>query len=113
LRTAIATDGPDIAGIVDKVVSAHSIDEWTSNGVKQYGIADQFFCGAGLKMISEESKRMRVVIQCFTDAKKPALMIHDAVVCKRSDSEFAKRAMTEAHQCMYTTEFRPVIKCEF
>ena len=112
--SAMQKDGLDIAGVAASIVSAHAIDQQTLfNGQTQCGIADLFFRGEGLKFITEESKRMRLLLQIFTKARKPALMIHDAVVCKRSDAKFAKRAMIDAHQAMFTTLAVPGIQREF
>jgi hypothetical protein len=112
-------EGTDIKGIVRRVAGAHKdkADKWylRNNGKakSQYGIADQFFSGIGLQMMTEESKVMKRLLTAFTKAEEPALMIHDAVVCKVSVVKFAKKAMTKAYQQLSTTDFLPVIKRSF
>ncbi len=63
--------------------------------------------------MTSESQVMFRIMKAFTAAKKPALPIHDAIVCKVSDREFAKRVMIESYQWVHSTEFEPVINREF
>jgi hypothetical protein len=64
-------------------------------------------------MMTVESRMMGVMLRLFTRAKRPALMIHDAVVCRVQDVEFTRRVMTWAWRYMLSTPYRPVIKREF
>jgi hypothetical protein len=109
----------DFKGVVERIVNAHNhpADSWKEwNGkafVSRHGIAYKFFQESGLEMMTVESNIMRVMLQAFTNAKKPALMIHDAVVCKVSDVEFTKSVMTVSYQNSLCTDFLPVVKRAF
>ena len=63
--------------------------------------------------MSSESHIMRVMLKKFTKTKEPALMSHDAVVCRVTDISFARRVMTEACRPMLSTDFTPVINGRF
>lgn len=109
----------NIKGVVSRIVLAHcdKSDEWRKwDGEKyrsKFGIGDLFFQTTGLQMMTEESKIMRQLMILFTQARKPALMIHDGLVCKVSDAKFARKAMISAYQLMLSTNFCPQIKTSF
>jgi hypothetical protein len=102
-------------GIIQRIVDAHSdkADKWMFFGKPKYGIADKFFSGDGLTLMAIESRMMHLMLKLFTRAKKPALMIHDAVVCRQQDLLFTSRVMDYAWRRMVGTGYQPVIKREF
>ena len=51
------------------------------------------------------------ILERFADAKKPALGIHDSLVVRRSDLEFAYRTIWRVYQLCF--QFPPVIKRVF
>lgn len=85
--------------IVARIIAAHP------------QIADSFFKRAGLDLMTVESRIMLQILRKFTDAKKPVLAIHDAVVCRISDVDFAKSAMKQSYRQFL--HFIPVLKREF
>ncbi len=41
---------------------------------------------------------MRHILLRFADAKKPALGIHDSLVVRKADADFAEEVMTDVYQ---------------
>lgn len=91
-----------IKGIMRRIVEAHDKP-----------VADQFFTGHGLNLMTIEARIMNLMLRYFTRAKKPALMIHDAVVCRVSDVQFTQRVMDWAWRNTIKTCFHPLINREF
>jgi hypothetical protein len=66
-------------------------------------IRDQFFCEVGLELMTEDGKIMLHILETFADEGKPALAIHDSLVVRVSDVEFAQSVM----DYVYTTFIGP------
>lgn len=101
LWDAMNCDGFDIKVLVQRIVQTH------------HQIADWFFTSSSGLMMTSESHVMFRIMKAFTEAGKPALTIHDAIVCKTADVKFAQRVMRKSYQHVHTTRFKPVIKREF
>ncbi len=102
-----------IKGITQRIIDAHGQEHWNLAGRPKFGIQDYLFIGEGLNLMKTESFIMHRMLKVFTKAKKPALMIHDAVVCRKSDVLFSKRVMEWAWRAHVNMAFFPVIKREF
>lgn len=120
LQTVIGDiEKTDIKGIVSRIVDAHSdlvaasVPPTTRIRPPHPDGCEPFFNQVGIEMITTECWVMKRLLIKFTDAKKPALMIHDGLVCKKSDATFARKAMVEAYQSVLATENLPVIKRAF
>jgi len=74
-------------------------------------ISRHFHTGVGLRLQSEDVWLMIDILTQFVQAEKPALGLHDAVVCRRSDVDFARRAMDSCYTKCF--RFHPVIKRDF
>lgn len=74
-------------------------------------IAHHFHAGTGLSLQCEDSFLMLFVMCKFQAQGKPALSLHDAILCKASDADLAERTMRYIYQLMY--EFDPVIKADW
>lgn len=74
-------------------------------------IAPYFFTGVGMELMTSDGTVMLEVMKQHRDAGKPALPIHDAVVCRASDAEWTRRVMEEAYY--YVLQHHPVIKRVF
>ena len=74
------------AGVVSRIVDAHP------------ALADLFFTGAGIELMTLDGKIMKSILLEFVDAEKPVLAIHDSVVVKRSDAKFALRTMRAVYK---------------
>ena len=86
-------------------------------GVKQFmerllethePIADQFLTEVGAELMTIDGRIMKRILKAFVDARKPVLGIHDGVVCRATDADFAKKAMRRAYFEMLG--HKPVIK---
>lgn len=60
-------------------------------------IAQYFFTGIGMELMTEDGKVMMAIMRAHRDAGKPALPIHDAVVCKASDADWTRGVMEETY----------------
>jgi hypothetical protein len=87
------------ADIVDRIVEAHP------------AISDAFFTEAGLRLMTVDGQIMLRILEAITAEGKPVLGIHDAIVCKTEDIDFAREAMVDAY-CQFH-RFEPVIKLVF
>jgi hypothetical protein len=67
-----------------------------------------FFKGLGLQLMTIESTIMLDILDKTTAAGKPALGIHDAVLCRREDENFVKSVMVSTYRTH--TGFDPVVK---
>lgn len=95
LREAV---GP-VPGLVDRMLAAHA------------PIARYFFTGIGMELMTTDGRVMLEVLKEHRDAGKPALPIHDAVVCKATDAEWTRGVMEEVYFRML--RHWPVIKRVF
>jgi hypothetical protein len=74
-------------------------------------IEEHFHTGVGLKLQAEDVWLMIDILTRFVDAGKPALGLHDAIICKQSDVDFARDAMESCYRERF--HFDPVIKQDF
>lgn len=74
-------------------------------------ISEHFCSGIGLKLQTEDAQLMLAILNRFVDERKPALGVHDAVICRRSDAAFAEAVMREAYISRF--QFEPVITTAF
>ena len=74
-------------------------------------LADQFFTNCGVELMTTDGRIMLHILEAFVDAGKPALGIHDSIVCRASDAEFAHETMTEMYRKFLL--FDPVINRVF
>jgi len=95
LRGAV---GP-VPGFVDRMLATHA------------PIAPYFFTGIGMELMTNDGRVMLEVMKQHRDAGKPALPIHDAVVCRASDAEWTRGVMEDAYT--YVLQHQPVIKRVF
>lgn len=104
------TEGTTIQGIVKRIVAAHEV--MIDRFAKQLtDIGSPFFTKYGMELMATDGQIMRSILLEFANADKPALGIHDAILCKRSDLGFAKRTMIENYR--HFMMFEPVIKRTF
>ncbi len=75
-----------VIGLVKRLEEAHAT------------IFMHFFTGVGMELMTEDGKIMMAVMRAFRDAGKPALPIHDSVVCRVSDARFARATMVETYR---------------
>ena len=86
LRTVVYDiEGSDPVDLVGRIMAAHP------------QLADRFFTGCGVDLMTTDGRIMFRILRAFADAGRPALGIHDAVVCRVSDVEFARETMTDAY----------------
>ena len=73
-------------------------------------IQKYFFTGKGLCLQGEETKIIIKVLDRFVKLGKPALSLHDAIICREEDIQLGQRLMSE----FYVQKFRfePVIKLQ-
>ena len=73
-------------------------------------IQKYFFTGRGLRLQGEETKIIIKVLDRFVKLGKPALSLHDAIICREEDIQLGQRLMSE----FYVQKFRfePVIKLQ-
>ncbi len=95
LREAV---GP-VAGFTDRLLKVHA------------PIAPYFFTGVGMELMTADGTVMLRVLCVHRDAGKPALPIHDAVVCRARDAEWTRGVMEEAYAMVL--QHQPVIKRVF
>ena len=81
------TEEISIPQIVDRVVTAHppEVSQW-------------FFCEEGLELMTADGKIMLHILLEFVEAGRPALGIHDSLVVRQSDREFAHAVMTAVYR---------------
>lgn len=66
----------------------------------------------GSRLMTKGAVIMQNIFWQFVKANKPAVSIHDAILCKRSDAKFARRIMTREYK-KRCSGYKPVIKREF
>lgn len=80
------TEGISIPELVDRVVAAHPPS-----------VAEAFFCEYGLDLMTTDGLIMLHILTAFAEAGRPALGIHDSLVVRQSDREFALATMNEVY----------------
>ena len=88
-----------VAGLVDRLLEAHA------------PIARYFFTGIGMELMTQDGIVMLTIMRAHRDARKPALPIHDSVVCRASDAEFTRVTMAGVYR--HLLAHHPVIKRVF
>lgn len=89
------TERTDPAGIVKRIVAAHP-------KLKRY-----FFADIGVRVQAIDGEIMLRILQRLTKSGRPALGIHDSVVCRVSDVRFTIKTMRDVYRTC--VEFDPVI----
>ncbi|GEM_PF-2924967 len=64
-------------------------------------------------LMSLGAAMMYDIRQKFAQENKPAFTLHDGVLCKQSDRNFAKEIMTEVYHFWVPTGFDPIINTKF
>lgn len=90
---------PDVCDVVDRILEVHA------------PIREYFFTRVGMELMTSDGKVMLAIMRAFRDARKPALPIHDAIICRVSDADFALETMTSMYLLLLAHQ--PVIKREF
>jgi hypothetical protein len=85
--------------LVERIIKAHR------------KVAHKFFTEIGSQLTTVENIVMLRVLESFALERRPALCMHDGILCKRSDGDFA-RAMMKIHY-VNVVRFEPVIKVAF
>ena len=75
----------DVWGLVDRILEVHR------------PIYKFFFTCVGMELMTMDGTVMLAIMRAFRDARKPALPIHDAVVCRASDADFTRTTMAETY----------------
>lgn len=99
LRRVVMEEVGDVAGLVDRLMEAHAT------------ITKYFFTGVGMELMTADGNIMLAIMRAFRDAGKPALPIHDSVVCRARDARFARATMVDVYQL--ATMYKPVINRVF
>lgn len=95
IRRMVEAEVGDVVALVDRLLEVHA------------PIAEYFFSGVGMELMTADGQVMLAIMCAFRDARKPALPIHDSVVCRASDAEFAEETMAHFYRVMLCHE--PVI----
>jgi hypothetical protein len=96
LRVVHDVEGIDAAELIARIKRVHQ------------PLAKLFHTHDARELMTTEGKIIKRVMLAFVAAGKPALPIHDSVVCKVSDAAFAKRVMTDAYEACHPGR-RPVV----
>ena len=86
LKILRRTEGISIPELVDRVVDAHPP-----------AVAEAFFCEYGLELMTTDGLIMLHILTAFAEAGRPALGIHDSLVVRQSDQDFALATMSEVY----------------
>ena len=89
-------DSKPVIELVNRIVDLHPV-------ASRY-----FFKGLGLQLMTIESTIMLDILDKTTEAGKPALGIHDAVLCLNEDKDYVKKLMYAVYRDRLG--FDPVIK---
>lgn len=101
LWSAMRADGYSrVAQVIDAIVEVHD-----------RRVVASFFTEKGVELMTTDGMIMLQILWAFAEADKPALGIHDAVLCKRSDAKFARKVMRDVYWKFMLRE--PVIKPSF
>lgn len=99
----------DWHSFVDRILDAHS--EIEDDFFKSFSFG-KYFVPQGNVMMTLGSAIILDILLDFVKANKPAVGIHDAIVCKTKDNNFAYKSMIRNYK-KWCAGFRPVIKKEF
>jgi hypothetical protein len=89
-----------VNGLLDRIMAAHPL------------LAEHFFSGVGIEMMTADGQIMLQILDEFVARQqRPALAIHDSLVCKASDTQIALEIMQETY--FRFCRFQPVIKQVF
>jgi len=61
-------------------------------------IRDSFYTGVGMDLMTHEASIMITTLVAMTFSGRPVLGIHDGVLCKQRDAEFAKQTLIESYR---------------
>ncbi len=89
-------EGITASGAVDRISDTHP------------EVADRFFTQIGAELQTIDGKIMRKILMAFSKEDRPVLGIHDSVVCRVSDADFAEAMMKREYRSML--DFRPVVR---
>lgn len=85
----------ELSHIIDRIIEVHpDLKRW-------------FFTQVGVEKMTSEGRIMLQILRTFTEAGKPVLAIHDSIVCRESDYDFARKTMRDSYK--WLTLFPPVI----
>lgn len=110
-QKAIQYEGSSPAVIVERIIKAHDHPKLRRWFFSQVPSLEGTIWTTGDMLTLFDGMIMLRILGTFADAGKPALGIHDSVVCKASDSLFCKATMRDAYRSL--VDFRPKIKREF
>lgn len=105
------SDDPALREIVQ------TVEETTARGIVRRiekahpKIADRFFTEIAAVLQTLDGMIMLRILESFASENRPALGIHDSIVCRRKDVKFARAAMHIAYTSMLG--FPPVIRRAF
>ena len=71
-------------------------------------IRDTFYTSVGMDLMTHEASIMITTLVTMTLSGRPVLGIHDGVLCKQSDADFAEQTLVETYQSRFPG-FTPVI----
>lgn len=91
-----AVEGLNFPKLVDRIGRVHP------------QINKLFYCNAGIEMMTSEALIMLLSLMDITASGRPALGIHDAIVCKASDADFVKSKMIMNYEWRFPG-YRPEI----
>jgi hypothetical protein len=74
-------------------------------------ISDKFFTEAGARLMTQECQIMLAILDNFVEAGRPALGLHDAVLCRAADVPFAMQVMRDVYQLF--VRLPPVVERAF
>ncbi len=98
-RVIEKTEGTDARGIVCRIEKAHP------------DVSHRFFSKVGAMLMTLDGVLMLRILEEFAKNDKPVLGIHDSILCKASDAEYAKLVMQIEYAELFG--FLPVIKVVF
>ena len=98
-RRMVLSETGDVAGFVDRLMEVHAT------------ITKYFFTCIGMELMTVDGTIMLAIMRAFRDAGKPALPIHDSVVCRASDADFTRETMEDEYR--FHTQYPAAIKRVF
>ncbi len=96
IESVLKSEGMKRTDVVTRIQAAHP------------KLAEDFFSGVGIELMTVDGSIMLRILETFADADKPVLGIHDSIVVRESDRRFARRTMKDAYRRFML--FEPVIK---
>jgi hypothetical protein len=97
LWRVLRAEGLDVPGLVARIVAAHA------------DIRHRFFTECSADLQARDGQVMLDTLTRFAAAGKPALPLHDGILCKARDAAFAQRVMVECYRAN-AYGFAPVVK---